>query len=177
MQKEKFFLGTFQNVSGTFIVSDPCYEIGKIFIQGQLENVQIGDWFAEIIKFVDDEDYEAIAEITVKHVSINEKDDKDINWNKCNFVVGVDSGQAGIFDKQYYNCEDYSSKHPECKNDFGESKWYYACCDITESDEQAGIIPHGVVTRSGYGDGAYECYSNINNDNKINAIKIIFVAD
>ncbi len=175
MPKEEIVVGTFQNVSGSFIVSDPCYAIGNVYIQGQLENVQIGDWVAEVIKLVEEDGDEAIAEITAKHVSINSGDNIDIDWNKCKYVIGVDSGQAGIFDRQYYNCDEHSKESQESNNDFGESDWYYLCCDITESDELAGVIPYGVVTRSGYGDGAYEYFININNDKKINAIKIVFI--
>ena len=38
--------------------------------------------------------------------------------------------------------------------------WYNSCCNQTlHTDHYAGVIPHGVVSNSGYGDGGYICYS------------------
>ena len=36
--------------------------------------------------------------------------------------------------------------------------WYTACCHLTLGDVEAGVIPYGAVSASGYGDGSYDCF-------------------
>ena len=35
--------------------------------------------------------------------------------------------------------------------------WYWHCCQITGSRLQAGVLPYGLVSSTGFGDGAYPC--------------------
>lgn len=53
------------------------------------------------------------------------------------------------------------------------------CEDIKEEDlikSLGGVMPFGVVSVSGYGDGGYKCYVS-KKDDKIIAIKIVFISD
>lgn len=71
-------------------------------------------------------------------------------------VIGVDSGQAGIFNYDYYLAhQPDNSWEPDIN---GNKSWYRKVCDITCSEELGGIIENkGVVSRSGDGDGPYTC--------------------
>jgi hypothetical protein len=93
-------------------------------------------------------------------------------WKRENFEVGVDSGQAGIFDGGHYK-EDKVVEGIEFENNFAEP-WYNVCCDVTLADRGAGVIPFGVVSRSGFGDGGYTCYTIRNEIGWVIAVMIDF---
>jgi len=165
------YLGSFVNESGIFIVSDPCYELST-WCQGRLTDVATGKW-AAFVKKADKKEWGIrCVELLAKHESVEHK---ITNWELCSFLVGVDSGQAGIFDEKYYaNNDAFSSKEiPE--SNYGNTKLYNFCCDITLSEKKAGVLPYGTVSSSGFGDGTFQCYISKNNDGKIIAIKIIFI--
>lgn len=54
---------------------------------------------------------------------------KFLEYYKENFNVGVDSGQAGIFDYEYY--KKYHSDDNEAEQ--VDNDWYWRVCEITES--------------------------------------------
>lgn len=151
-------LGSFENESGSFIISDPCYEIGT-WCAGRLDNVATGQWNAFVTR-VDGDDWGVrCSEISAYHVSVI---DKNLDWVKSDIHVGVDSGQAGIFDVPKFH-----SKNEE---------WYSQICDLTSSDLGAETLDGGVVSSSGYGDGGYDCYYT-KKDDKIVAVKICFIEE
>jgi hypothetical protein len=94
--------------------------------------------------------------------------------------------EIDILTKGYIGIEDIY-----CGEFNSENKWYYWNCsrtldtslhkdEIITEDEylnritHAGIVPFGCVSRSGYGDGCYECFV-VKKKNKIVAIKVIFI--
>jgi len=181
-------LGTFECVSGNFDISDPCYA-KDVWCRGVLENVKKGTWIAEIEKAEYGDWGERIWILSAKHLSESLKTNAS-NGHNCpegglqmklaNFDVGVDSGQAGIFDSQYY--KDGSVFDKKCNFYRGhedeenlEEQWYGHCCDITLLEPGAGVIPHGVVSRSGIGDGSYYCYVMIDENTEIVEVTIVFL--
>ncbi|MGM1049418.1 MAG: hypothetical protein ACQEXX_25235 [Bacillota bacterium] len=56
-----------------------------------------------------------------------------------------------------------------------DTEWYYTCCDITESGEEAGILDGGVVSRSGMGNGTYGVYKAVNAQDEVVGVKIVFI--
>lgn len=155
-------LGTFDVTSGKLVVSDPCYNPG-IWCQGNLENVKNGRWHGFVVRGKTDwgnrcwEVYAMHDECSLS-TAIAERTDID---------VGVDSGQAGIFDySQYHGGED----------DYGDGGWYDLCCQTTLSKpHSAGVVPGGVVSSSGFGDGGYTCEIAKNDDGQIVGVKITFI--
>ena len=95
-----------------------------------------------------------------------------MEWIKCPFVVGVDSGQAGIFDRNHYRVSEVSDREGNADTD---SKWYLACCDLTDNGEEAGVLTGGVVSRTGMGDGAYGVYKAVNGQSQVVGVKIVFI--
>ena len=81
-------------------------------------------------------------------------------------LLGVDSGQMGIFDDSLYPKDNGPEK---VKEDF-----YKACCDITLPLAQAGILEdpifvvqaRGCVCSSGWGDGSYQLLTNAGKNRK-----------
>jgi hypothetical protein len=150
-------------VSGTkLIVSDPCYKRGT-WCQGVVDNVLPGKWNASVEY---DADEGRVASLRAEHSTAKAE------YNVLgNFEVGVDSGQAGIFDEAFYpqdNCGEYKD----------ETSFYGKCCKATSGDDQAGIIDDmGAVSSSGYGDGGYECLLGFDKDNKVVSVIIGFITD
>lgn len=76
--------------------------------------------------------------------------------------IGVDSGQAGIFDLNSYRNDDvfknevseFAKKYRSGDKDGGE-EWYCHMADRTLSEIGWGSYSHGVVSSSGIGDGSY----------------------
>ena len=118
---------------------------------GTLSNVEPGMWTAGI-GVVDTGDFgKRIAYLSAFH-----QDSPDIRGLKvcpASFEVGVDSGQAGIFDFGHF--QDESVIEDQELTDFG-SRWFTFCCYQTlDSEHHAGLIPYDVVASSGFGDGKY----------------------
>ncbi len=156
-------VGSFENKSGDFIISDPCYDLGSIG-QSKLTNILEGTWHG-FIKKAEGRCFELVA----KHDSV--KHQNNFDWNHSS-IIAVDSGQAGIFDSKVYRNNDTVVNTPKT---FIPNDWYSSCCDQTMITKLGGVIPGGVVSQSGYGDGDYDFYYSSNKDSKINAIKIVFI--
>ncbi|WP_106768784.1 DUF4241 domain-containing protein [Paenibacillus faecalis] len=164
-------LGKFEVESGRLVVADPCYELNTSIIMGVLETVLNGTWLGEVEK-VEVRDWgEANAKLTACHHSVAERETY-LEWIKCPFIVGVDSGQAGIFDIQKYRIPDTDASQESPNSD---PQWYDTCCDITESGEEAGVLDGGVVSRSGMGDGTYGVYKAVNAQDQVIGVKIVFI--
>lgn len=177
-------VGSFEVKSGKVYVSDPCYTPGT-WCHGVLENVKNGKWTALV------EQKDEGSEWGVRNVGlIAHHEMYDISKMKqevvelCSFVVGVDSGQAGIFDFDTYRNDEVAKPYVkmtryegnEDKLEQGEI-WYDMCCSRTMYPKGSGIVPGGVVAQSGYGDGTYTAWCARNGDKEIVAMGIVFITD
>lgn len=146
------------------MISDPCYRL-DIWCQGVLNNVLPGEYHCHTYMYDTNGWGRRVCAISVAHVDYEYE---ELNADEVMpFDVGVDSGQAGIFDFKYY------TKHHE---PFLDKKWYNDVCDLTLSIQQAGIIDDkGFVSSSGYGDGGYSCAVRRNDDGYIIGIVILFI--
>lgn len=177
LKNPKKVLGTFEVVSGQVMVSDPCYELNT-WCQTKLDNVAIGTWTSFITKY-DDGEWGIRVSNLVAYLGDTEPTEEE--WKLVEGAhIGVDSGQAGIFDATVYrnndSAPDTSFLSHSRQEEEGE-KWYSHMCDLTlGTGDQAGVTTGGVVSSSGYGDGGYSLYSIIKDD-KIVALKIVFIGD
>lgn len=153
-------LGTFKVTSGAVMVSDPCYKRGT-WCHGKIENVKNGVWRAAVGISHEGAWGDRVAFLIATHGDIPVYGTK-LDRHEAEFEVGVDSGQAGIFDDTHY--QDESVAPPDEPNEF-DDRWYSMCCNAT--DNYAGIIPFGVVSSSGFGDGGYECTYYTNSDGEV----------
>ena len=144
------------------MVSDPCYGMNT-WCQGVVENVMPGIYNCAVA-YSDEGDWGVrVAEIDVMH------QDARMYWlEAADVTVGVDSGQAGIFDYEYY------AKH-HTEHDV-EDGWYDKVCAITLADESAGTVDDsGLVSSSGYGDGCYGCYLAKTADGLVVGLKVVYI--
>ena len=166
-------IGSFECVSGKFAVSDPCYDTG-VWCRGELENIKRGKWNAEVGMVDAGEWGIRVGLLSAQHESCDEDAKGDLTEHAAEFEVGVDSGQAGIFDATHYRDDSVFSQ-----NGAGQSGdiWYDHCCNRTLDAECAGVIPFGVVSSSGYGDGGYECVYYTDTEGLVVKIIIQFIED
>jgi len=170
-------VGRFRVVSGRVIVSDPCYEIGT-WCQGILEKVRKGQWACHILLAREGACDMCVAELIARRTAPGNP--AESRWTEEQFEVGVDSGQAGLFDLAHYR-DDHAAQAVERLSHESicpDEPWYSLCCDRTSGSEMgAGTIPYGVVSSSGFGDGSYRCFTQRDRDGYITAIRIVFITD
>ena len=177
-QRKEMSIGSFRVVSGRLVVSDPCYEIGA-GSQGFLEKVRKGEWVCRVTVAQGGDFDKYIMELTAHRSRLPTFD--DLGWTKeTPFYVDVDSGQAGIFDMAHYRDDRIAETVQRLSDEeiCPEEPWYSVCCDRTMSGELgAGIIPYGVVSSSGFGDGSYQCFTQRDSDGYVIGVKIVFIKD
>ena len=167
----------FEIKSGEVIISDPCYRKGAL---GTLElNVKKGIWIGEIYISKEMERKEVrnghISSIVVYHKNSGTTF-RGFCWDLYGHI-NVDSGQAGIFDNNIYPDDDVGEYQDIENYKYEDMKTFYAkACYLTNNNGYGIIDKRGIVATSGYGDGRYEVFT-IEADNKIIAIKIIFLWD
>ena len=158
------YIGSFET-SGVLNVSDPCYELGtwcthtlsvrpgtyRAYVEPSDEGVW-GDRNASLIISFDGIEYDRSKE------------------TRTEAEIGVDSGQAGFFDRIYYPKEETGA--------YGDTNTFYGkACEQTNNAFQAGIVENfGVVSSSGYGDGGYALYIVLT-DGEITGARIEFISE
>ena len=180
-KSNKQLVGNFMIESGEIVAKDPGYDImeGSIF-SDIIIPVQNGTWDGYIKYFSDEKkDNPRISELMIYNQ--NFKDKINDPWIQLT-DVDVDTGQAGFFDlKHFRNDQDVNETHKmptyiELNDEHGQ-KWYAMCCQMTYDEKtkesKAGVVPFGIVSSSGYGDGSYNV-CGIKNDNKFIALKMSF---
>lgn len=156
-------------IEDKLVVSDPYYNLNT-WCMAVLEKVLPGKYNC-YMDYIDNR----VSKILIIHgdykideTTIIEEEDVDI---------GVDSGQAG-----FYNY-DYFKKYSEMReiNEFEWEKKYHEPIYTQTFDEEnyGGTVINGIafVASSGYGDGSYGCYTKKNKDGKIIAAKVIFIGE
>ena len=143
-------------------VSDPCYGTG-VWCSGEVDNVKEGTYNVDVEISNEGMWGERVKSLTAIH---SEYTSHSI-IEKAPFEVGVDSGQAGIYDEDYYR--QYHSED-DCNDD-----WYHDICQLTDpfgtKDDKC------VVSSSGYGDGGYDCYLLRDKNNEVVGFQIVFIED
>ena len=166
MYKEKqVTMGSFEVESSKMYISDPCYEYDERnnSCTLTLPYVVNGKYIATMnVARI----YHDIESLTIKHEDY-------LHSEPSIFVgkIGVDSGQAGFFDKKYY-AENQGG-------DFDDLNSFYGlACYLVLSKQEGGIVHNrGVVSSSGCGDGEYEVFVGINDIGEIVSAIIIFIEE
>lgn len=150
------------------VVSDPCYESGTWCMVTDLPVVP-GTYEAHI-EF--NTESMRVLSLTVWHEAYlpDEPTCADEEW--LSDTIGVDSGQAGIYDADYFHRYHDLSRIPKQEL----NAWYsLACCCTTGDTNYADTMNDScVISRSGWGDGAYAVRVNRNNNGDIIAITISY---
>lgn len=144
-------VGEFEIKSGKVMVSDPCYN-KKTWCQGTIDNIKKGKWIGEVVMSDEGTWGNRVAYLIAYHNGCKNIDYESSNWIDKRFEVGVDSGQAGIFDYNDFHGGEKGNDDYEDRN-----SWYRKCCDLTCNGSCSGVIEGGIVSSSGCGDGGYKC--------------------
>lgn len=173
-------IGTFTLSSGAMRVSDPCYD-KTVWCAGIIPNCVTGEWQTGVAYYNDALFGRRVALLAARAAD-SEADfslvDDLYALELAGFEVGVDSGQAGIYDNDSYGLDSTVEGIPEPDEIFGDepgSLWYSVCCSATDSDDHAGVIPTGVVSRSGFGDGGYTAFYHKDDNGKTDLIAILYI--
>lgn len=155
------------NLGNKVVVSDPCYEI-PTWCQIILRDVKPGVYYP----FHKKTNLNGWGVRSSKVCVIHEDHLKsNLKWTEHNGIVGVDSGQAGIFSFDTYRLDGMEIETPVDelnpftiqKYDDGDD-WYEKMCRLTLSEDSWGTYSEGVVSSSGIGDGSYYLYTAEVND-------------
>lgn len=136
--------------SGKVTISDPCYDTGELKVLARN-----GRWLASVRKSDEGSWGRRVSSILVHHESF---DPIGKDYKEEVKYIGVDSGQAGVFDADSY----------------GHGSFYDTCCRATSKD--FGFVPGGFVTTSGYGDGGYQVKVH-RSGGKSEAVEIVFIPE
>lgn len=128
--KTKTRTGSFEVSSGRVVFGDPCYETNPGY------PALNGVWTAHVVMSDEGSWGTRVRKVIVHHDGFNPADPR---IRRMNDEFSVDSGQAGVFDRDSY----------------GGDQFYDLCCQETLSKKQCGYVEGGFVTSSGYGDGCY----------------------
>lgn len=189
--KQKYFLGTIDLGTEAYI-SDPCYEIGT-WCQSLVKGLKPGKYNCFMNK-VDEGNWG----IRVSDVWIIHTDYKESVYPKTlmKATICVDSGAAGIYDKEYYEKyhtigirdtpegEEWYDNQFDLRYDYDiegkkiEEVWNEdKHCFVRTQPSRDGIVLDNkcVITDSGLGDGAYPAYCHKNAKEEIVGLRISFL--
>lgn len=152
-------IGNFAMQSGKAILSDPCYNLNVQCLIRDLPT-KIGNWIAFVEYSVEGSWGTRVSRIMAVHE--DHQSDK-LEIHDIEGEVGVDSGQAGIFDLKDFHGGEYD-------------EWYDVICDKTLGKSQCGIVPGGFVSSSGFGDGGYRAAGAKVGDEYV-MFEILFIPD
>lgn len=171
-------VGEFETPSGRVIVSDPTMAAPK---QGQMLsfNAEIKvprtKWRASVLTYtqVYERDGKRNTDTRVAQLIAVTEDNACKKDTQLDVGLGVDTGQAGIFDAAHYAADQdvdldrlkkdmktWSEKMSDA--DIEESPWYWMVTLLNQKTGVASLVPDikgkmvGVSSSSGYGDGIYE---------------------
>jgi hypothetical protein len=172
---------TFEIKSGKAVLSDPCYTLGT-WCAAVLDNVKNGTWGVYVEREPIHKRNASLLAYNLESLFEHPLLEHDL-WNAPPLpqLAGVDSGQFGFFDFDGYRNDE--SITPDVKLwDYTETepgdKFYSACCNLTvETKESYGVLPLGVVSSSGWGDGSYELRAVKNSAREYIGFLVIFMED
>lgn len=155
--KEFIFIGTIE-LGEKVCITDPCYEPFDRIVK-----VKPGQYDC----FVTNDN----SEIIIRHTNFSPN---RFRLGRKIGYAGVDSGQCGFFDSEYYKSE-YDAENDSMGEFDNKDSLYGECCEITiNTGFSAGILKSkkGFVSRTKYGDGSYPVFAFYTKNRNADYIKI-----
>lgn len=198
MKTKRYKLGEIK-LKDSVYVSDPCYSIGT-WCQALVENLKPGKYIGYMKKA--DFGPDGFGGIRVTDIWITHVDYPHLYPVKIldsSIDIGVDSGQAGIYDKEYYekyhipelnehwydrqfsliyyydvDGNYFIEPYPVMNKETNKLEWVYP---DPKQERRLGIVMSGkgVVSLSGFGDGSYDLYARKNKEGQIIGLRINFI--
>lgn len=153
----------FEVSSGQLFVADPAYV--EHTDGGTLENVKNGTWHAVAVL----DGCADVALLAAYHSSENVDFDRDtfpLGTEVREFSICVDSATAGIFDL---------GEHAKSVARDPEAIHNAVLATLETTRSPIDILPFGVYSDTGLGDGQYVCYSKRDDDGRVVAVWIDFM--
>lgn len=167
-------IGSFQT-EGVLCITDPCYTRGTWCAAWDVECVA-GPWEAHTVEFEASSGGHRVCVLEANSAAISSAVLSQLEWQRTDNDICVDSGQCGIFDQARY------PKDGDSTGEYGELDTFYGrACNAThdskgEEKRYAGQIDEGVVSSSGFGDGSYTMYIRVF-DGIVAAVKVVFIEE
>jgi hypothetical protein len=139
----------YMDLSGSAIVSDPCYDRDVWCMEKDIPTLP-GRYSVYTVISDEGEWGDRVASLIAVHEDYRDMDGLYKKpWETISDEIGVDSGQCGIFDDCAF---------PQSKTDPNHEAFYEEACELTAGRDWAGILwnGYGAVSSSGTGDGGYE---------------------
>lgn len=180
MKRDFTDIGTFTLESGVMRISDPCYK-KDVWCTGTIPNCKTGKWEAVTAYYNDGLFGRRVSMLAARAVDGNASFDLLDELGDLavgDFEVGVDSGQAGMYDDATYGLDSIVESLPTPDDIYGTgpgSLWFSCCCEASDAENCADVLPNGVVSRSGFGDGGYTAFYHIGKDKKVDLIAIQYI--
>jgi hypothetical protein len=176
----------FEVTSGKMVLSDPCYKLGT-WCQGVIDNVKNGTW----VGIIEQSDEGAcgsrnsiLISLNVEAMKKNPRLETQLmgGGELLGFDGGVDSGQFGHFDFANYRKDELAVDLPKAfEDDYATDEgdeWYRAVCAVTlTTDDAFGVVPFGVVSESGFGDGSYDTHGIKDENGEYVGFMTVFIGD
>lgn len=148
---ETISLGTFSITSGQIIAADPRH--GGPRCGGTLSPVRRGTWRAAVLTVPGDKfdppGTRRVARLTAHHEDASPGD----SWERAPFDVGVDNGNAGLWDASV------------------------TCPSLSLRETLGATFEGGVASCSGWGDGGYTCGVQRDKKGEIIAAALSFIGE
>jgi hypothetical protein len=163
-------LGTV-NFGGKVLVTDPCYQRDE-WCSCQVDEVLPGAWDGYAIKQSFIFKSYSTPDVRTAILIAHHRDHPVKSWSTCwehlSGNIGVDSGQAGLFDlKQYPKTNDGA---------YDDTRTFYGrCCKVTLDDQRCGSVREGLLSASGFGDGCYDLEAQRDAKGRIVAMALLFL--
>lgn len=169
----QYFEKDFIQIGQRVIVSDPAYS-PNMWCQGVVQNMKPGAYkvYGEVIDCGDWGN--RVSRIWIIHEDyINADINALLNYKFEEFEVGVDSGNAGIYDFEYYQNLYAGNTRP---ND-----WYDRIPEVTYNNptgQYFGTLDEKcIIASAGYGDGTYTCQTGRNDADECVYVEVDFAVE
>jgi hypothetical protein len=174
-------LGSLAISGESIVVGDPGYDLQEIQEDGLGKVVAQclnGNWLAKaLIKRDAKSANEYCGELLIWHESIS--DPASLKWKRAKEEIGVDAGIAGFFDQPHFKNNSLVPDDTKWTSPYGkpkpENRWHALCSEVASRNIGGAVIPHGVVARSGYGDGGYPLFVGIDQKGITVALRLVFI--
>ena len=175
------FLGEFET-NGELHVSDPCYDLDLGPMLTDTVEVKPGKWLAWVEVSDEGRWGKRVSHLYASHISraVSVYDP----WGESiHDQIAVDSGQAGFFDPAHYRRDGDATGYAwptgeeyEWLRKMSETDPWYAMCCAKTTRADAGIVPGGCVSSSGFGDGTYLLFAQQDEAGVTDALLLEFIS-
>lgn len=162
-------LGVFVQSCDTIIIGDPSVPKDNDGLC-VLQNVDLGLWSSAVyeVALPNFPNEQRVALLLSKSqrcpYTFQQMVEQMFFWKKVPNGILTGNGAIGLFDTRYYQDPTSLGIPPV---EAGCQRWIQHCIDVTLDYPYAGVLPHGIISSSGEGEGAYDAYYLRDSDGKV----------